>query len=86
MKITFIKYKNDIESFNFFKGIGAKVYELEDLEKTDILLGKLVKENIKTIVISNEVASFSEDIIKKYKNSENFNIIIAPSKRIGNIN
>ena len=41
---------------------------------------KLVDKDYRTIVISNELAGFSEDIIKKYNKSKNVNIIIASSK------
>ena len=47
-------------------------------EKTDEKIRELVDKNYTTIVVSNEVASFSEDIIKKYNRIENVNIIIAP--------
>ncbi len=33
-----------------------------------------------TIVITSEVAGFSEDIIKKYHKNEDIRIIIAPNK------
>ena len=81
MKISWIKSKEDIESFRFFKGLGYPVFELEKLEDTDLKLKELIDNNYKTIIISNEIAGFSEDIIKKYKKAENINIIIAPSKK-----
>jgi hypothetical protein len=34
-----------------------------------------------TIIITNEVASFSSDIIKKYNKKEDINIIITPNKK-----
>lgn len=64
-----------------FKGLGFDVIELDDLEKTDIEIDKLVNEKYKTIILTNEVAGFSENIIKKYNKSDEINIIIAPSKR-----
>lgn len=33
-----------------------------------------------TIIVTNEVAGFSEDIIKKYNKNKSINIIIAPNK------
>ena len=57
------------------------VYDINNLEETDKKLKELVDKNYNTIVISNEVASFSGDIIKKYKAKENINIIIAPYKK-----
>ena len=81
MKISLIKSKNDSNSFKMFKGLGFAVIELDDLEKTDIEIDKLVNEKYKTIILTNEVAGFSENIIKKYNKSDEINIIIAPSKR-----
>lgn len=81
MKISLIKSKNDSNSFKMFKVLGFDVIELDDLEKTDIEIDKLVNEKYKTIILTNEVAGFSENIIKKYNKSDEINIIIAPSKR-----
>jgi len=78
MRISCIKYSKDNNSFSFFKAIGANVIELEDLEKTDEELGKLIEDKYKTIFISNEVAAFSEDIIKKYNKNDDIRIIITP--------
>ena len=80
MRISCIKYSKDNNSFSFFKAIGANVIELEDLEKTDEELGKLIEDKYKTIFISNEVASFSEDIIKKYNKNDDIRIIITRPK------
>lgn len=80
MKISWIKYKDD-DSFKFFKNLGMEVYDIDNLDKVDEKLTELVKNNYKTIILSNEVAAFSEDIIKKYKNSEDIRIIITPNKR-----
>ena len=80
MNISFIKFKKDKKSFNFVKGFGAKVFELEDPENIDNLINQLTHEKYDTIIITNEVAGFSSDIIKKYKRKENVNIVIIPSK------
>lgn len=81
MKMSLIKSKNDKESFNLAKSIGMNVIELDDNERIDDEIKKLIDLNCKSIVISNEVAGFSEDIIKKYKYDKNINIYITPSKR-----
>ncbi len=80
MAISWIKSSNDKKSFKVFKSLGMDVYEIDDLEKTDEKIKELVEQKYETIVISNEVASFSEDIIKKYNKAENINIIIARTK------
>lgn len=82
MKVSYIKSKNDLESFKIPKILGINVVELENVEKVDENINELVNKKYNTIVLSNEVAGFSESIIKKYYNSKDINIIIAPSKRI----
>ena len=80
MKISWIKYKDD-DSFKLFKNLGMDVYDIDDFDMVDNKLKELVDNNYKTIVLSNEVASFSEDIIKKYRKSDDISIIIAPNKK-----
>ncbi len=80
MKISWLKSSQDEKSFKFQKNLGFDVYELEDLEQTDNKLEELVK-NYHTIVLSNEVASFSTDIIKRYARDDNVNIIIARANK-----
>lgn len=80
MKISWVKYKDD-DSFKILKNIGMDVYDIEDFDMIDNKLKELVDKDYKTIILSNEVASFSEDIIKKYKKSDDIRIIIAPNKK-----
>ena len=80
VKISCIKGKNDESSFKILKNFGADVYEIEDFEETDNTIKQLVQKDYKTIWITNELAGFSEDIIKKYSRNNDINIIIAPSK------
>ncbi len=80
MKISWLKLKEDTNSFKIFKNIGLDVYDIEDGEDTDKKIQELVNKDYRTIVISNELAGFSEDIIKKYSKSQNVNIIISKLK------
>ena len=79
--ISLIKSSNDTESFSFAKFLGMNVIELSTNEQVDDAIQMLVNGNCTNIVLSSEVAGFSEDIIKKYKNNSKVNIYIAPSKR-----
>ena len=79
MRILWLKSKNDKKNFIFQKNLGLDVYELEDLEETDKKIEEL-KVGYHTIVVSNEVASFSSDIIRKYAKDDGINIIIARGK------
>ena len=56
------------------------VYKLENPEEVDKLMEDLVKQDFHTIILSNQLAGFSEDIIKKYKNDKQINIIIGTRK------
>lgn len=80
MNISWIKDKNE-ESFSLFKNLGMNVYEIEDLENVDDKIEELINNNCKTIVLSNNIASFSGDIITRYKKDKNINIIITPNKK-----
>lgn len=81
MRISWLKYKEDNDSFRFQKNMGFDVYEIEDLEKTDSKIKELVDNKYSTIILSNEVAGFSSDIIKKYAKDDSINIIIARNKK-----
>jgi vacuolar-type H+-ATPase subunit F/Vma7 len=78
MKFSCLKGKNDEKSFNILKKMGADIYEIEDFDKTDDTIKQLVQAEYTTIFITNELAGFSEDIIKKYNKNTDINIIIAP--------
>ena len=77
MKIAWIKEKNDNNSFKVFENLGFNVYSLDEPEDTDETIKKLLKDNYKTIILSNEIASFSKDIITKYNKSDDISIIIS---------
>lgn len=80
MEITFLKGSNDKKSFKMFELLGAEVFKVDDLDRTDDKIEELVNKNYTTIIMTNEVASFSESIIKKYSKSDDIKIIIAPPK------
>ena len=78
LRISYIKSKSDLTSFRIPRLIGSNIVDLEDNDRIDEEISKLVKQNYDTIIISNEVAGFSESIIKEYENKKNISIIIAP--------
>ncbi|MCI8345636.1 MAG: hypothetical protein HFJ42_06775 [Clostridia bacterium] len=82
MKISWIKYEKDNKDFRIAERLGMDVYKIERPEEVDSKMQELVNDNYKTIVLSNEVAGFSEDIIKKYQNNKDINIIISPRKGV----
>lgn len=82
MKISWLKYEKDKDSFKMPEALGLDVYKLHDLEDSDKMLEKLINEDYKTIIISNDVASFSENIIKKHDKNPNIKIVISIDKDI----
>ena len=66
MKISFVKYEKE-SNYKIPKLLGMKVEEIQEPEEIDA-----------TIVIPKELASFSQDIINKYKYDNKLNIIITP--------
>ena len=80
MKISWIKYEKDTKSFRMPQALGFDVFSLKDLEKVDETMKNLIKNDYDTIILSNEVAGFSEDIIKKYKNDKDIKIVISLNK------
>ncbi len=81
LKFVCIKSKKDEDSFRMFKTLGTKIYELEDLEQVDNKIKECIEQQYNPIVLSNEVANFSGDIITKYQNSNLVHIIIASDRR-----
>ena len=55
-------------------------YKLDNPEDVDKVMENMINKNYNTIILSNDIASFSEDIIKKYKNNKDINIIISKRK------
>ena len=80
MRVSWIKYEKDKESFKMPEMLGFDVFKLKELEDTDKKIKELIEENYKAIIVSNEVAAFSEDIIKKYKYDTDISIIISQRK------
>ena len=69
-----------IENNNEVIGNVIMLDNIKDPGNLGTIIRSAVAFNYKTIILSNEIASFSEDIIKKYNSIENISIIIAPKK------
>ena len=77
MKISFIKYEKD---YKIPRLLGMNIEKINKPEEIDNKIEELKKQKYTTIVIPNELASFSQDIINKYKYDTTLNIVIVPSK------
>lgn len=80
MKISFLKTTQDKESYKIAKGFGMDIFEIDDPEKIDSKIQELKQEQYTTVFIPNDLASFSENIIKQYQYDPAIKIIITPSK------
>lgn len=80
MKISFIKYEQDDRNYKIPQLLGMNLVKLKEPEELDNTIEMLRKQNYNTIIIPNELASFSEKITKKYKYDEKLKIIITPTK------
>lgn len=80
MKVSFIRYKKNNQDYRIAKGFGMDVYDIDNPEQIDNQIEKLKSQNYTTIIITDELASFSENIVSKYKYDNTFNIVITPSK------
>ena len=80
MKISWIKEEKDNKNFSIAERLGMEVIRLNNPEEVDKTMKELINQDYKMIVLSNEIAGFSEDIIKKYQKDKDINIIISPRK------
>lgn len=78
--MSWIKYEKDDLSFKVPEKLGFDVFKLIEPEETDNKIKELINKNYDFIIVTSEIAGFSEDIIKKYDKDRNVNIIIARDK------
>ena len=76
MKISWLKSTQDIKNFKFIEKLGFEVVKLDNQENIDQKIKELIENKSDTIVITQELAGFSEDIIKKYSKNKDVKIII----------
>lgn len=80
MKMSWIKYEKDNISFNVPEKLGFDVFKLQEPEQADNKIKELIDKRYDTIILTSEIAGFSEDIIKKYNKDRSVSIIIAKDK------
>lgn len=76
MKISWIKSQEDNKNFKFIERLGIEVIKIDSREKIDNKIKELIEAEKNTIIITQELAGFSEDIIKKYSKNKDIKIII----------
>lgn len=80
MKVSWIKSKKDKLSFKVPENLGFDVISIDDNEKIDDTIDNLILNKYNTIVISNELAGFSQKINNEYLKMKNIDIIISKDK------
>ena len=80
MKLSWIKYEKDNNNFKLPEKLGFDVFKLNNPEQIDLKIEELIKNNYDAIILSNEIASFSNNIVKKYAKDKEIKIIIARNK------
>ena len=76
VKVAWVKQQTDEKNFRLQENMGWEVLKIQDVEETDQKLEELIQKQYDTIIISNELSYFSEDIIRKYQKKDDVNIII----------
>ncbi len=77
MKVSWIKFKNDKKSFKLPENLGFDVFSLSNEDDVDNKIDELISNKYNTIIVSNEIAGFSEKINKDYLYNKKVKIIIS---------
>lgn len=80
MKVSWIKLENDKKNFKLPENLGFDVFSVKDGDEVDKKIDELILNKYNTIIVSNEVAGFSQKINNKYVYDKNINIIISRDK------
>ena len=80
MKVSWIKSINDKESFKLPENLGFNVISLNDNDEVDSKIDELIANHCNTIILSNEIAGFSQKINNEYIKMKNIDIIISKDK------
>ncbi len=80
MKVSWIKSESDKNSFRVPENLGFNVISLKDNDDVDLKIDELIANNCNTIILSNEVAGFSQKINNEYIKMKNIDIIISRDK------
>lgn len=76
MQISFMKKDKENNMFIIPQKLGMHVETIQNSDTLEKRIRSLRKENCSIFVISNKLAEEGEMVLRKYKKSENVNIII----------
>lgn len=76
MKISWIKSETDYNNFRIPELLGLDVFYLNNNDDIDKKIDELILNKYNTIIISKDLAGFSQKINKEYTKDQNVDIII----------
>ena len=76
MKISWIKSDKVSKNFKVPELLGFDVFTIKDNEKVDSKIDELIANKYHTIIISKDLAGFSQKINDDYTKNKNVDIII----------
>lgn len=80
MKVSWIKLAEDKKNFRIPENLGFDVFPINDYDEVDNKIDELISNKYNTIIVSNEVAGFSQKINNEYAKMKNIDIIISRDK------
>jgi len=76
MKVSWIKSDKDTRNFKIPEILGFDVFSLQNNDEIDSKIDELIANKYNTIVISKDLAGFSQKINSEYINNKKVDIII----------
>lgn len=76
MKVSWIKSDKDTRNFKIPEILGFDVFSLKNNDEIDSKIDELIANKYNTIVISKDLAGFSQKINSEYINNKKVDIII----------
>lgn len=77
MKVSWIKLQSDKKSFKLPENLGFDVFSINNYDNVDNKIDELIANKYNTIILSSEVAGFSQKINNEYTKMKNVDIIIS---------
>lgn len=77
MKVSWIKSDTDSKNFKIPELLGFDVFSIKDNEQVDTKIDELIANKYHTIIISKDLAGFSQKINSDYLNNKKIDIIIS---------
>lgn len=77
MRVSWVKLENDKKSFRLPENLGFDVFCVNGSDNVDDKIDELITKDYSTIVVTNDVAGFSQKINQEYLKNKKVNIVIS---------